>query len=136
MPPGRIALYKPNELTEFAERVSAYFQKCDIEKDIPRVTGLCLHLGMTRETLRQYEKKDGFSDIIKMAKLVVEDYCVKQVLTAEKPTGYIFVLKTSFGYIEPKDVGMSEGGKESEQIGDISEENARKVKDLFDKITV
>ena len=60
------------------------------------ITGLALHLDTTRETLMDYQKRDGFSDAVKKAKLRIENYYEEHLLVG-KPTGPIFALK-NFGW--------------------------------------
>lgn len=67
-------------------------------KQVPyTITGLALALGTTRETLLDYEEKDGFSDTIKAAKLRCENYN-EQMLYGTSPTGTIFNLKNNYGW--------------------------------------
>jgi len=57
------------------------------------ITGLALALDTTRETLCEYEEKDGFVDTIKKAKEIVANYAEEQCLTAKNPAGAIFIAK-------------------------------------------
>lgn len=61
------------------------------------VTGMCLFLGITRNTLKQYKKKDGFSDVIEMAKMRLENY-LEEKLEGNCVTGIIFNLKNNYGW--------------------------------------
>lgn len=56
------------------------------------ITGLALALDTTRKTLMEYEERDEFSNTIKRAKTVVENYAEKR-LFGNSPTGAIFALK-------------------------------------------
>lgn len=62
------------------------------------ISGLARTLGMTRETLSQYEKKDKFSDTIKRAKQMCEQYAEESLFIGKNPTGAIFNLKNNYGW--------------------------------------
>jgi DNA-binding XRE family transcriptional regulator len=64
----------------------------------PSVLGLCAHIGITRETLLQYEKDEKYSDTIKMAKSRIEQYLEEQLFRKDQVTGIIFNLKNNFGW--------------------------------------
>ena len=87
-----------NYLVEVTHRV--------MTKQIPySVTGLALALGMSRQTLLEYEgevegreKKDPeFADTIKRAKLRIHNY-LELNLYSPSPTGTIFNLKNNFDW--------------------------------------
>lgn len=82
------------------EQIDLYFLDAQDEEGKYRkplsITGLALHLDTTRETLMDYQKRDGFSDAIKRAKLRIENYYEEHLLVG-KPTGPIFALK-NFGW--------------------------------------
>jgi len=62
------------------------------------ITGLALALNTTRETLLDYEDKEGFSDTIKKAKEIIHNYVEEQLMIRDKPTGVIFNLKNNYGW--------------------------------------
>jgi len=73
-------------------------------KQIPyTITGLALALDTSRETLLDYEDRDGFSDTIKKAKLRCEQYN-EQMLFSTTPTGTIFNLKNNYGWKDKTEV--------------------------------
>ena len=94
---------KYSSVDEIQPIINQYF---DNPANMPfRVSGLCKALKMTRETLCEYEKKDVFSDIIKEAKLNIEDDLVFRGLTGESQSTFsIFILKNSFGYKDKSEV--------------------------------
>lgn len=70
---GRPAAYEnPQDL---ADKVIQYFEECDADKHKATVTGLTLYLGFSsRSSLDDYQNRsEGFSYIIKRAKLAVEN---------------------------------------------------------------
>ena len=66
--------------------------------EIPTVTGMCLHIGISRSTLFEYEKKEEFTNTIKSAKDRIEKYNEEQLYRREQVTGVIFNLKNNFGW--------------------------------------
>lgn len=95
MPRGR-----PNKITrdkELQEKIDKYFKDCDIKNEPYTITGLCIALDICRDTLCEYAKKEEFSDTIKKAKLRVENYLEKHLIT-DGGTGIIFNLKNNFGW--------------------------------------
>ena len=105
MPRGRPKKYTEVELMQ--KKINTYFKKCDNGHEPYTVTGLCLALEITRETLSQYLKSDEFSDTIKKAKLRVENYLEKHLITDNSATGIIFNLKNNFGWTDKQQVEHS-----------------------------
>ena len=102
---GRPKKYIEAELMQ--EKINKYFKECDNKNEPYTVTGLCLALDMTRETLREYLKNEQFSDTIKKAKLRVENYLEKHLITDNSATGIIFNLKNNFGWTDKQQVEHS-----------------------------
>jgi hypothetical protein len=93
---------------EIEKKINAYFDECDKTGDPYTITGLALSLGATRQTLLNYEEREGFFDTIKKAKTRVEHYAEKR-LFGPSPTGAIFALK-NFGWSD-KPRKNNHGGK-------------------------
>jgi len=74
------------------ELIDLYFDGCAENSIVPTVNGLCIQLGMTRETLLRYGEKDEFSDTIKMARMRLE-MAWEQRLAGPNAAGTIFWLK-------------------------------------------
>lgn len=89
---GRPPLYATPE--QLQDAVDGYFTFCAAEKELITITGLALHLGFSsRQGLSdQQSRGEEFSDVIKSAKLRVENAYERQ-LYRDKPTGAIFALK-------------------------------------------
>ena len=69
---GRPPHYDNPEVLE--SKCLDFFNYCIENKEKATITGLCLYLGFSdRSSLIDYSKKDGFSHIIKRAKLTVEN---------------------------------------------------------------
>lgn len=98
----------------FDKKVEEYFDMCDNttigigDKIITKpytITGLCLYLDTTRETLREYELREDFVDTIKKAKNKIENYVEEHSMTGElNPTVCIFNLKNNFGWKDKTEV--------------------------------
>lgn len=101
---GRPLKFATKEKLE--EAIQAYFDEValDFFKDTNGVihqapltiTGLALALATSRKVLMEYEERDEFSNTVKRAKTVVENYAEKR-LFGNNATGAIFALK-NFGW--------------------------------------
>ena len=67
------------------------------------IVGLAQHLGTTRQTLLDYQERDGFFDTIKNAKVKCEAYTVEQLFQPKIAAGVIFNLKNNYGYTDKID---------------------------------
>lgn len=101
---------RPKKYTEveiMQQKIDKYFEKCTKDNEPYTITGLCLALDITRETLSQYLKEEQFSDTIKKAKLKVENYLEKHLITDSSTTGIIFNLKNNFGWTDKQQLEHS-----------------------------
>ena len=88
--------FKSNK--ELQSKIAEYFKNCETKKIPVTISGLALFLNTTRETLMDYQEKDGFSDTIKKAKLMIENaYEIRLCLRGN--SGDIFALK-NFGWTD------------------------------------
>ena len=118
---GNVPKYKTPQ--EMEDKIVEYFKTCEpklmtftdgdgneqpvmvkgepyYKQDPPTKSGLALYLGFAdRQSLYDYEKKKGFSCIIKRAKLALSQHHEKG-LDKDKCTGHIFWLKCN-GAKEP-----------------------------------
>lgn len=84
----------PEQFTEAADK---YFAWCIAERRPFTVTGLALFCGFSSiQSLNDTAKRDGFSEPVKKAKLVVE-MGYEENLSGANATGSIFALK-NFGW--------------------------------------
>lgn len=119
---GRPLKYTPEELTK---KTNEYFKMCD-EKEKPyTISGLCLYLDTTRETIREYELREEFVDTIKRAKQRVENYVEEYSLIGKlNPTVSIFNLKNNFNWKDKTEIDNNvkvEKTSVSELISSIEE---------------
>lgn len=92
---------RPKKYTEveiMQEKIDKYFEECKKNHDPYTITGLCIALDICRDTLSEYLKNEKFSDTIKKAKLKVENYLERHLITDSSTTGIIFNLKNNFGW--------------------------------------
>ena len=79
-------------------------EHCTVD-DPPLMTGLAMVLGLSRQGLCEYSRKDMFSDTIKRAKQYVENINEKMLITKKtSPIGNIFNLKNNFAWRDDKQV--------------------------------
>lgn len=99
--------------------IGVYFSICD-ERGVPyTIEGLCAELEVTRQTLLNYEKLEGyeaFFDTVKRAKRKVEANMVEQALLGKYQSAVsIFLMKNNMGYSndpKPLDSDSSSNGRE------------------------
>lgn len=94
------------------------------------ITGLALSLGTTRETLCDYEKKDGYSDTVKRAKQFVQ-HAYEKSLRKNGRAGDIFGLK-NFGWKDKQehDVNNKYSGLSDEELVKRFDEKFNRLKKL------
>lgn len=85
--------YETPEALEAA--IDGYFEKHPQAKDWT-LTGLCIHCGITRKTLYNYEERDEFRRLVEMAKNHIE-HSYELMLKAGGGASAIFGLK-NFGW--------------------------------------
>lgn len=95
---------------ELQAKVEEYFIVASQYHRAYTMSGLALWLGLSTQTLRNYEKNFGdteYSDIIKIAKQRVEEYAENALYENGKTSGAKFVLQNNFGWAEKQDVNVS-----------------------------
>lgn len=151
--PGRPR--KVDSVKELQNKINAYFDSCDnrmtevydkkaggiikFKNPIPyTIEGLCEALEVDRDTLLNYEKKDGYQEYfgtIKKAKLKVQRNKLERGLEGlSNPTLTIFDLKNNHGYRDETQVDLSnKGEKFGPTVIAQSEEQQKKINDLLSK---
>lgn len=79
------------------------------------VTGLAIALDTTRDLLLDYEKKPEnaqFSDTIKAAKQVIQDFAESRLFANAQVTGAIFSLKNNYNWVDRTETDLTTKGKE------------------------
>jgi hypothetical protein len=111
----------------FQACVDEYFMACEDQKEIIKndkghtriihkpytITGLCLHLNISKETFNQYSDDPMFSESIKEAKMRCENWTEEKALTGEiNPTAAIFNLKNNYGWVDRREIETADVTKE------------------------
>jgi len=99
---GRPPKYETVEDMQTA--IDAYFDKCDTE-GIPYTLGeLAYGIGLSRQGMLEYSRKDAFSDLIKRARERVGAQYERMLVSGKGSTvGLIFTLKNGFGWKDRDD---------------------------------
>ena len=109
----------PN-VKDLSDTIDKFFNDCDANKKPYTITGLCLCLDTSRNTLLSYEKcleiewldrlddkaKRAYVNTIKRAKLRCENYAEEQLLNplcSKSPIGSIFALK-NYGWADKQEI--------------------------------
>lgn len=87
---------------DLQNKINAYFKECKL-KEIPlSITGLALALDTNRQTLINYQNKDGYENIIDRAKLMIENAYEIRLINNGR-SGDIFALK-NFGWTDRQEI--------------------------------
>lgn len=92
------------------EAVNSYFASISYEEKIhgiqvtryikpPTMARLCLHIGVSRETWRQYGEDNNLKHVVEQARLRAEDYWAEH-LTGKGAQGAKFALSACYGWKE------------------------------------
>ena len=77
--------------------IAGYFEEVEQKKEHPTITGLALNLGIDRQTLLNYNKKDNFVGIINKAREMILKYTEQMLISKDKFTPWqIFYLKNNY----------------------------------------
>ena len=92
---------------QFEALADAYFAKCKADEVNFTITGLALALGFnSRQSIYDYGKKKGFSEVVSRANLMVE-HGYELRLDGASVTGPIFALK-NMGWSDRQQIEYSE----------------------------
>ena len=73
------------------------------------ITGICLALDLDKKNFYEYEKREGYENIVKRARMIVEN-SYEMSLRENGRTGDIFALK-NFGWVDKQEVENKTQGK-------------------------
>ena len=100
---GRPLKYESVE--EMQKDIDKYFADCDEQGKPYTVSGLAYALGTNRQTLLNYEAKEGFFDTIKSAKAKIETFNEEMLYSKDvSTTGVIFNLKNNYGWKDKQEI--------------------------------
>lgn len=98
---------KYNNVKQLTKKINEYFEKT--QEDEITITGLCIYLGMNKDTFYEYAKREEYREIINMARLIVEN-SYEISLRKNGRTGDIFALK-NFGWVDKQEIESNNQGK-------------------------
>lgn len=96
---------KYTSVEDMQRDIDEYFAECDEIGKPYTVSGLAYALGTNRQTLINYEAKEGFFDTIKRAKEKIETFNEEMLYSKDVPTtGVIFNLKNNYGWKDTQEI--------------------------------
>ena len=94
-----------NDPNDLVIAIEEYFDMCEQKGKAWSKAGLCLHLGITKETLKNNGFNPKFAPIIDSAMLMMEEDVEQKMLRGGSTTaGYIFKLKAQFDWSEKQQI--------------------------------
>ena len=90
-------------------RIGEYFEYCINNDRRPQIVGMCNWLGISRDTLNQWENGNTrgatHTDIVKKARCLIEEMWADMMMTGKiNPASGIFLSKNWFNYKDVADV--------------------------------
>lgn len=86
-------------VAELETKIDAFFDHCKKENKNLTVEGLCVFLDCDKQTILNYQGKDGYSDVIDIAKLKIADSVMGRAMSGDiNPTIAIWISKNHYGY--------------------------------------
>jgi len=148
--------YKIKTPEELQERIDSYFKACDtnrtdkllgdganaIVSEVPdpipyTLTDLALHIGLRggRQSILNYQERDGFDEIIEEAKLKILSQWERRLARVGNNSGaQFYVTNNAKGYIDQKNVNV--GGQPGNPIEvkvetNLSEEQLAQIEAIY-----
>lgn len=87
--------------------LNEYFETTEENKIT--LTGICLALNLDKSNFYEYEKREGYEEIVKRARMIVEN-SYEISLRENGRTGDIFALK-NFGWTDKQEIDNNTQGK-------------------------
>lgn len=110
-------MYTPEEMEA---KIDEYMTNCDESKKPRTVAGLCVHLGMIKQSLSAYEngeRGEEYIDIVKFGKLRIEaDKNEKMLIGDYVAAPAIFDLKHNHGWTDQHQVETTHKGDHENPI--------------------
>ncbi len=93
----------------------------------PSIQALCLSLDVDTTTWENYDKREGYKDICRDAKLKIEAYLTCELNTRERPQGIMFNLENNFDWKKKKEVELGEGAQKAIALSSMTIEEKEKL---------
>lgn len=130
---GNTNALKYDKEEELSKGIEAYFEDCDKRKKPYTMSGLANWLGITRQTLINYGKKDLFFTPIKKAKERVQQQIEENGLDGTaNPTFTIFNLKANYKWDDGNKVQVNVNHPKTEKVEDVVD-NSNLEKVLYEE---
>ena len=103
----------------------------------PSESDLCVELGMTRETFRQYARTEGYAEVCERAKTLIESWLVRELGKRDKVEGIKFNLSCNYGWSPAERREVELGSKTRETISAAAvpmEEKLALISSVFGEI--
>lgn len=103
----------------------------------PSESDLCVELGMTRETFRQYARTDGYAEVCERAKTLIESWLERELGKRDKVEGIKFNLSCNYGWSPAERREVELGSKTRETISAAAvpmEEKLALISSVFGEI--
>lgn len=136
-PVGRPPKWETPE--ELAALCDDYFESCwEYDEETEKwtrikhysITGLCVHIGAYRKMLIDYQQKPNFKDVVKRARLLVENYVEERLFEPGSHSGPIFILK-NMGWKDTHHVTSNNKNLNIDSNAKDAQEAARIYSDLL-----
>jgi len=98
---------KYDNLADLKTGIKKYVDDRNAKEKTLTMSSLAVALGLSRNTLVEYSKKDAFHDAIKEAKILVEASQEDHLLNGKNQVGSIFSLKNNFAWRDDKEVKIT-----------------------------
>lgn len=122
-PPGPAGALKIKTREELIDRILDYFNRISttiVDEQTgapimskwltpPSFSGLALAIGISPTTLRNYQQRDEYSDIVLQARAIIESYYEESLNSRNRATGAIFALK-QLGWSDNIDLNLTTSG--------------------------
>ena len=122
-PPGPAGALKIKSREELIDEVTDYFDRITttiIDEETgapimskwltpPSFSGLALAIGLSPQTLRTYQQRDEYSDVVLQARAIIESYYEESLNNRNRATGAIFALK-QLGWSDNIDLNLTTKG--------------------------
>lgn len=103
----------------------------------PSESDLCVELGLTRETFRQYARTEGYAEVCERAKTLIESWLVRELGKRDKVEGIKFNLSCNYGWSPAERRELELGSKTRETISAAAvpmEEKLALISSVFGEI--
>lgn len=117
---------KYKDAKELKEKIDKYFKTCDEQHRPYTICGLALFLGVHRETVLNYSKREAYADIMSAARLRIETQLEESLYRLGNNSGVIFNLKNNYGWKDTVEVNNNHSIGKVEELLEKLEEEAKK----------